>query len=73
MPFGKQIKKSEEEMNYELPKDPFMLMSLINMKLRDEYATLDALCDDMDLNRSELEDQLAVAGFAYNPAANKFW
>ena len=31
-----------------LPKDPVMLLSAVNMKLRDEYASLDALCDDLD-------------------------
>lgn len=54
-----------------LPKDPVMLFSAINMKLRDRYATLDALCDDLDINRSELESTLA-AGFTYLPAANQF-
>ena len=34
-------------MEGEMPKDPMMLMSFINMKLRDFYPTLDALCDDM--------------------------
>ena len=33
-----------------MPKDPMMLMSFINMKLRDFYPTLDALCDDMDFD-----------------------
>lgn len=55
-----------------LPKDPVMLFSAINMKLRDRYATLDALCDDLDINRSELESTLAAAGFTYLPAANQF-
>lgn len=60
-------------MDYGMPKDPFMLMSFVNMKLRDYYPTLDALCDDLNVDRRELEEQLAAAGFAYNPAANKFW
>lgn len=60
-------------MNDELPKDPVMLMSVINMKLRDCYSTLDALCDDMNLSRTELEEHLSAAGFVYNPAVNKFW
>ena len=54
-----------------MPKDPMMLMSFINMKLRDFYPTLDALCDDMD--RQELENKMAEAGLEYNAAANKFW
>jgi len=56
-----------------MPKDPMMLMSFINMKLRDFYPTLDALCDDMDVARQELENKMAEAGLEYNAAANKFW
>lgn len=56
-----------------LPTDPFMLMSLINMKLRDNYPSLDALCDDMDLDRQQLEDKLAQAGFEYSAENNRFW
>ena len=57
----------------ELPQDPIMLLSFINMKLRDYYPSLDALCDDLDIDRSELEQKLNTAGFEYNPEANKFW
>lgn len=56
-----------------LPKDPIMLMSVINMKLRDFYTSLDALCEDMDLDRSELEETLGKAGFEYNESLNRFW
>ena len=56
-----------------LPKDPIMLMSVINMKLRDFYPSLDALCEDMDLDRSELEETLGKAGFEYNESQNRFW
>lgn len=56
-----------------LPKDPMMLFSVVNMKLRDNYASLDALCDDMDVDRQELEKELAAAGFEYSEAHNKFW
>ena len=33
-----------------LPKDPMMLMSVINMKLRDFYPSLDELCEDMEID-----------------------
>lgn len=65
--------KPNTRLEMTLPKDPMMLYSLVNMKLRDEYATLDALCDGMDVDRTELERHLAEAGFEYNPAQNKFW
>ncbi len=57
----------------ELPNDPMVLLSVINMKLRDEYSSLDALCNDMNINKSDLIQHLAAAGFEYNPEANKFW
>lgn len=57
----------------ELPKDPMMLMSVINMKLRDFYQDLDALCEDMDIDRKELETTLAEAGFEYSSENNRFW
>lgn len=57
----------------QMPQDPMMLMGFINMKLRDFYPDLDALCEDMQVDRSELEQRLAEVGFEYNPEANKFW
>ena len=56
-----------------MPKDPIMLMSFINLKLRDFYPSLDALCEDMDIDRKGLEDQLGKAGFEYSKENNKFW
>ena len=38
-----------------IPKDPVMLLSFINLKLRDFYDDLDALCDDLDIDRQEIE------------------
>ena len=37
-----------------LPSDPIMLLSVVNLKLRDFYPSLDALCDDMDADRDAL-------------------
>lgn len=56
-----------------LPQDPFMLMSLINMKLRDYYPSLDALCKDMDIEKEALTTTLGSIGMEYNPDTNKFW
>ena len=36
-----------------LPKDPVMLLSVINTKLRDRYPSLDALCDDLGAPRGD--------------------
>ena len=56
-----------------LPNDPVMLLSVINMKLRDEYSSLDALCEDLDVNREVLETTLGSLGYEYSPEHNKFW
>lgn len=55
-----------------LPKDPIMLLSVINMKLRDRYASLDALCEDMDVSKEEIAAALEAVGYAYNPGTNQF-
>lgn len=57
----------------ELPKDPMMLYSFLNLKLRDEYPTLEALCEDLGLDRDALCKTLAAVGFEYSPEQNKFW
>ena len=56
-----------------LPQDPMMLMSVINMKLRDFYKDLDELCDDLDIDRKELEELLGKAGFEYSEDNKRFW
>ena len=55
------------------PKDPAMLISWANLKLRDFYGSLDELCEDLEIDRKEIEDRLAKAGFEYNAELNKFW
>ena len=57
----------------DLPKDPMMLFSVINMRLRDIYTSLDALCDDLHVDKKEIIDRLAATGFEYNEQQNKFW
>lgn len=55
-----------------LPNDPFMLLSAVNMKLRDEYPSLDELCRAMDVDRDDLVRRLGDAGFEYMPQINQF-
>lgn len=57
----------------ELPKDPMMLLSTLNMKLRDHYSNLDELCEDMQVDKSSILNMLHEAGFEYNKELNKFW
>ena len=57
----------------DLPQDPMMLFSVINMKLRDFYPSLDALCEDLNVDKEELMAKLAAFGFEYSEEHNKFW
>lgn len=56
----------------ELPNDPFMLLSVINTKLRDFYPSLDRLCDDMNIDKDSLCKKLEASGFEYDEKLNKF-
>lgn len=57
-----------------LPDDVAMLLSVVNMKLRDEYPDgLESLCEDMGIDRRELESKLAAGGFEYSRENNRFW
>ncbi len=49
-----------------------MLLSCLNMMLRDEYDGLDCLCDDLGLDRASLEAQMREAGYVYAVAQNQF-
>ena len=57
----------------ELPKDPMMLFSVINMKLRDCYSSLDELCEDMGVSKEHIIRQVKAVGFEYSAEHNKFW
>lgn len=56
-----------------LPKDPMILFSFINMKLRDQYPSLDELCRAEDIDHKWLVEQLGAVGFEYSAEHNKFW
>lgn len=56
-----------------IPSDPMMLLSFLNMKLRDFYSNLDELCNSLDLDKEEIVKKMAEAGFEYNESQNKFW
>ena len=55
-----------------LPNDPIMLLSAVNMKLRDQYASLDALCEDLDIRIEEISAKLADVGYVYSQERNQF-
>lgn len=55
-----------------IPKDPIMLLSFMNLKLRDHYSSLESLCDDLDISEQELIEKLAGAGYHYHKESNQF-
>ena len=55
-----------------IPKDPVMLLSFVNLKLRDFYANLDALCEELAVDRQELEEKLEAINYLYDEERNQF-
>lgn len=55
-----------------LPKDPAMLMSVVNMKLRDEYGSLEDLCGSYGIDIETLKETLKAAGFDWMPESRQF-
>lgn len=52
--------------------DPFILLSTVNMQLRDEFSNLDELCTTNDIDKNELTEKLKAAGFEYIKEQNQF-
>ena len=55
-----------------LPKDPVLLLSVVNTKLRDEYGILDELCAALNEERPAIERTLAQLDYQYDPQQNQF-
>ncbi len=55
-----------------LPQDPMILLSFVNMKLRDGYASLEDFCDDYSITVEDLENRLKPIGFTYDEALMQF-
>ena len=55
-----------------IPKDPVILLSFVNMKLRDEFSDLDDLCASLDLDQSELIKTLEMLDYHYDSAYHQF-
>ena len=55
-----------------LPKDPVILLSVINTKLRDFYPSLDALCDDLQVDAGEITQYLSAIDCSYSRERNQF-
>lgn len=55
-----------------IPKDPVMLLSFVNLKLRDFYKDVDELCAELDLNKEELMGKLSSIDYHYDKENNQF-
>ena len=55
-----------------IPQDPVMLLSFINMKLRDFYSDLAELCEELEIDRKKLETSLASINYHYDRDRNQF-
>ena len=57
---------------YMVPKDPVMLLSFMNLKLRDFYPNLEAFCEDMDEDMQAIVEKLASIDYHYDREKNQF-
>lgn len=55
-----------------IPKDPVMLLSFVNLKLRDYYSDLDALCEDLDVDKDLVLSKLEQIDYHYDKEKNQF-
>ena len=55
-----------------LPQDPVILLSYLNTKLRDQYPSLETLCDDLQADAGEIAAKLEAVEYVYDPQRNQF-
>lgn len=55
-----------------LPKDPVMLLSVVNTNLRDYYSSLDEFCTAKEADKAEIIKKLKLINYEYNSEINQF-
>ena len=70
--YNRILSKTGKEENAMIPQDPVMLLSFVNLKLRDFYGSLEQLCDDLDVNKQEITEKLATIDYHYDEERNQF-
>lgn len=55
-----------------LPNDRMMLLSVINTKLRDNYKSLDELCEDLNEDKNDIISKLKEIDYEYNEELKRF-
>jgi DNA-binding Xre family transcriptional regulator len=56
----------------QLPKDPYMKLSVINTMLRDDYPSLEELCEAMQISPEDLIEQFHTIDYDYDRTQNQF-
>ena len=55
-----------------LPADNYLLLSLVNTKLRDKYSSFEELCGEEGADGEEIAARLKKIGYEYDEATNSF-
>ena len=55
----------------DIPQDPIILLSYVNTKLRDHFATLEKFCETYDVNEEDLRETLSSADYQYDEITNQ--
>jgi O-succinylbenzoate synthase len=56
----------------DIPHDPIILVSFVNTKLRDQFATLEEFCQTYDVSEDELRSTLSTIDYQYDETTNQF-
>lgn len=56
----------------DIPQDPIILLSYVNTKLRDQFATLEEFCDTYDIEENYIRDILSSVDYQYDEITNQF-
>ena len=55
-----------------IPNDPVILLSFMNLKLRDYGKDLDGVCEDLEVDKKEIEEKLSQIDYHYSTEKNQF-
>jgi len=55
-----------------IPKDPYILLSYINTKLRNNFPSLEELCLSLHVSLDEVTETLFSVGYIYDQEKNQF-
>ena len=67
-----KVKMKGSSVMSNLPKDPVMLLSAVNMLLRDTFSSVEELARANDMETKDITDKLASIGYKYDESQNQF-